>query len=62
MKKSNNYINFGLLFNGLFLVCNRVDFIPDFFKGFLVGLGITLILIGNMKREIYQKPNNLKGK
>ncbi len=46
MKKANRYTKLGLLFNGLFLICNRVDFIPHFFKGFFVGLGITLILVG----------------
>lgn len=46
MKKFNNYINFGLLFNGIFLFSNCFNLLPELIKGLCVGLGFTLILIG----------------
>lgn len=46
MKKLNNYINFGLLFNGIFLLGNSTNSLPEFIKGFYVGLGLVLIFIG----------------
>ena len=46
MKKFNNYINLGLFFNGIFLLGNGLNFLPEFIKGLCCGLGITLILIG----------------
>ncbi|MCR1949794.1 MULTISPECIES: hypothetical protein [unclassified Clostridium] len=46
MKKFNKYINFGLLFNGVFLLGNYTDLLPEFIKGLSVGLGLTLIFVG----------------
>ncbi len=46
MKKLNNYIKFGLLFNGVFLLGNCTNLLPEFIKGLCVGLGLTLIFIG----------------
>ena len=46
MKKLNNYTNFGLLFNGIFLLGNSTDLLPEFIKGVCVGLGLILIVIG----------------
>lgn len=46
MKKLNNYINFGLLFNGIFLLGNCTNLLPEFMKGLFCALGITLIFIG----------------
>lgn len=45
MKKFNNYTNFGLLFNGIFLMGNYTDLLPEFIKGLCVALGLTLTLI-----------------
>ena len=46
MKKLNNYICWGLFFNGLFILGNKFDLFPEFIKGLFAGLGITLILLG----------------
>ena len=46
MKKLNNYIKLGLLFNVIFIIGNYTDIFPEFIKGFLVGFGLTLIFIG----------------
>lgn len=46
MKRLNNYINFGLLFNIIFLLGNCTNLLPEFIKGLCVGLGFTLIFIG----------------
>lgn len=46
MKKFNNYTNFGLLFNGIFLLGNHTNLLPEFLKGLCVGLGLILIFIG----------------
>lgn len=46
MKKFNNYINWGLLFNGILLLGNITNLLPEIIKGFCVGLGFTLILFG----------------
>lgn len=46
MKKFNNYINFGLLFYGIFLLGNCTNLLPEFIKGLCVGLGLILIFIG----------------
>ena len=43
---TNNYIRVGLVFNSLFLVGNRIDFIPDFILGFCAALGLILIFVG----------------
>lgn len=54
MKKFNNYINFGLLFNGIFLFGNCTNLLPEFIKGLCVGLGLILIFIG-----IYSENNDI---
>lgn len=46
MKKLNNYILLGLLFNCIFLLGNCTNLLPEFIKGLCVGLGFTLIFIG----------------
>ena len=46
MKKFNKQINFGLLFNGVFLLGNYTDLLPEFIKGLSAGLGLTLIIVG----------------
>jgi hypothetical membrane protein len=46
MKKFNNYINFGLLFNGILLLGIHTNLIPEFIVGLCAGLGLTLFLIG----------------
>ena len=58
MRRCNNYIKFGLLFNAIFLLANHYSFIPEFIKGILAGLGITLILIGVLQEN--DKLSNLK--
>ena len=58
MRKCNSYIRFGLLFNAIFLIANHYSFIPEFIKGILAGLGITLMLIGALKES--NKLSNLK--
>lgn len=46
MKKLNNYISLGLLFNCIFLFGNCTNLLPEFIKGLCVGLGFILIFIG----------------
>lgn len=46
MKKLNNYIYFGVFFNGLWLLSNHLIFLPDFIEGVCVGVGLTFTLIG----------------
>lgn len=58
MKKLNNYITIGLLLNGIFLISNRFNLLPDFFQGFCVGLGIVLIFFGMYTQK--QKANNIR--
>lgn len=62
MKKFNNYINFGLLFNGIFLMGNYTNLLPEFIKGLCVGLGLTLIFIGmySEKHDISKLKNYKK--
>ena len=47
MKKINNYLAFGLFFNGIFLLGNRLDIFPEFIKGVCAGAGISLIILGS---------------
>lgn len=54
MKKSNNYIYLGLIFNSIFLFSNGIKLFPEFLKGLCVGLGIALIFIG-----IYSEKHDL---
>lgn len=46
MKKSNNYLLFGLLINSFWLASRYLFPLPEFINGFSVGLSITLILWG----------------
>ncbi|KPU26360.1 hypothetical protein TR13x_10480 [Caloranaerobacter sp. TR13] len=46
MKKFNKYIYFGMFLNGLWLISNRFNLLPDFIEGLCVGAGVTFILIG----------------
>lgn len=54
MKKSNNYINFGLIFNVIGIISNPFNLLPSFIQGLCVGLGLTLIFIG-----MYDQNHNL---
>lgn len=54
MKKINNYTKFGLLFNAIFLLGNCTNLLPEFIKGFCVGLALILIFIG-----IYSENHNI---
>lgn len=46
MKKLNNFIAFGMLFNGVFIFSTRTDLIPDIIAGLCAGVGIGLTLLG----------------
>lgn len=46
MKKCNNYIKFGIFLNGICLLGNHINLLPEFIKGFCIGLSLILILIG----------------
>lgn len=46
MKRFNNYINLGLLFDGIFLLGNCTNLLPEFTKSLCIGLGFTLMFIG----------------
>ena len=54
MKKLNNYINFGLIFNVIGIISNRFNLLPSFIQGLCVGLGLALIFIG-----MYAQNHNL---
>lgn len=51
MRKLNKFIKYGLVFNGIFLVSNQFNLLPEFFKGVFAGLGITFILIGSFSES-----------
>ncbi|NEU06287.1 hypothetical protein [Clostridium senegalense] len=67
MKELNNYIRFGILFYGMFLISNCFNIIPEFIKGLCVGIGFALIFLGiysekhdmsklkNCKKELFKK-------
>jgi len=46
LKKSNNYIGFGLFFYGIFIGLGHFNLLPDFISGLCLGLCIALMLIG----------------
>ncbi|SKA77850.1 hypothetical protein SAMN05443428_10272 [Caloramator quimbayensis] len=46
MKKFNNYINLGLLFNAISIVSYRFNLLPSFIEGLCTGLGIAFIFLG----------------
>lgn len=46
MKRMNYYLSVGLLLNSIFLLSSRFHFLPDFFEGFCVSLGIVLVIYG----------------
>ena len=54
MKKLNNYINFGLIFNVIGIISNRFNLLPSFIQGLCIGLGLALIFIG-----MYDQNHNL---
>lgn len=54
MKKFNNYIKFGLIFNVIWIISNRFNLLSSFIQGLCVGLGLTLIFVG-----IYAQNHNL---
>jgi len=54
VKKLNNYINFGLIFNVIGIISNRFNLLPSFIQGLCVGLGLALIFIG-----MYAQNHNL---
>ena len=51
MKKINNYIAFGLLFNGLFILGNNFNVMPELVKGVLAGLGIGFCVYGALSQK-----------
>lgn len=59
MKKFNNYLSFGLFFNGIFITSNRYNLLPDFIEGLCAGAGIGLSLIGMyaINHDIYKLRN-----
>ena len=63
MKKFNNYIKFGFLFNSIFLFGNYTDLLHEFISGLCDGLGVVLIFIGiySEKHDI-SKVRNYKRK
>ena len=46
MKKMNNYICWGLLLNGIWILSIRFNLLRDFIEGVIVGLGLLFVLIG----------------
>lgn len=46
MRKFNSYTNFGLFFNGIWIISNRANFVPNFIEGLCMGLGLILTFIG----------------
>lgn len=66
MKQLNKYTTIGLLFNGLFLLGNGLNVMPEFFRGLFVALGLIFIVRGiydekynisklrNFKRKIFR--------
>ena len=46
MKQPNNYICFGLLLNGIWIISSRFNLLSDFIEGLCVGLGLLFILLG----------------
>lgn len=46
-KKLNNYIKLGLIFNVIGIISNSFNLLPSFIRGLCLGLGITLIFVGN---------------
>lgn len=61
-EKINNYLRIGLILNSVFLFTNRLDVIPEFFKGLCAGLGIVLIFLGDLseKYDLSKLRNNKK--
>lgn len=46
MKKMNNYICYGLLLNGIWILSIRFNLLTDFIEGVMVGLGLLFVIIG----------------
>lgn len=63
MRKLNNYIKVGLLFNVIFSIGNCTNLFPEFIKGLCVSLGLVLIFIGiySEKHDISKLKNYKKG-
>ncbi len=61
-EKINNYLRIGLILNSVFLFTNRLDVIPEFFKGLCAGLGIALMFLGDLseKYDLSKLRNNKK--
>jgi hypothetical protein len=51
LKRINNYIALGLLFNGINLFSTRFGLLPDIVEGICVGLGVTFIFIGMLSTK-----------
>ena len=62
MKKMNNYICYGLLLNGVWILSIRFNLLSDFIEGVMVGLGLLFVLIGMCyeKYDIYKIKNYKK--
>ena len=46
MKKLNNYICWGIFLNGVWILSNRYNILPDFIEGVLVAIGLLCIFMG----------------
>lgn len=46
LKKLNNFLSLGLVFNAIWLLSKHFNLLPDFVEGFCLGIGIVLILMG----------------
>ncbi len=57
MKKE---LRMSLAFLGLYLVFNRFLNIPDVILGFLMGIGLLLVVIGILPEKTYLKIKKLK--
>ena len=49
MRRINNWIKFGILFNSIWLIANHYLSTPHFLSGMLAGFGMILIIIGISK-------------
>ena len=51
MRRINNWIKFGILFNSIWLIANHYLSTPHFLSGMLAGFGMMLIIIGISKER-----------
>lgn len=53
LRKFNNYTNLGVFFNGIWIISNRANFLPDLIEGLCMGLGLILTFIGLYSKKHY---------